>query len=217
MKISILSDQGDFSERLCDHLQDVENVEKVFISINLNDLYQQLINDNIVDLCIVETPSLCHDEAMRIGGILQHFVPSMEIIFISEYIMPFTKRAITEKKWTFYEKDDDLEPLVERILKNHKEVKAKTSTVRDRMTVNEIRVLQLIATGLRQVDVATVLNLSPRTINNHLANIYFKLGVNSSIAAVVEAIKKGIITIKYDNDPPSLITEEYNIINEVLQ
>ena len=195
MKISILSDQGDFSKKFSKCLESNGNVEYVHISMNLDELYQQLAVNKIVDVCIVEAPSLCHDEVMRIGNILQHFIPGAEIIFLSEYILPFTKRTIKDKNWTYYERSEKVELLVGRIVKNHKESKYSLDIVKERMTASEIKVLQFISTGMRQADVAEIMNLSPRTVNNHLANIYYKLGVNSSIAAVVQGIKKGIISV----------------------
>jgi predicted ATPase/DNA-binding CsgD family transcriptional regulator len=52
------------------------------------------------------------------------------------------------------------------------------------LTAREREVLQLVATGLADAQVAARLCVSPRTVNSHLRSIYGKLGVSSRTAAV---------------------------------
>jgi predicted ATPase/DNA-binding CsgD family transcriptional regulator len=53
----------------------------------------------------------------------------------------------------------------------------------DALTAREVEVLRLVATGLSNQDVAALLTLSTYTVQNHLRNIYGKLGVSSRSAA----------------------------------
>lgn len=59
------------------------------------------------------------------------------------------------------------------------------------LTDRELEVLRLLAEGLSNKELARALNLSPRTVNFHLANIYSKLGVSSRTEAVVYALRQG--------------------------
>jgi DNA-binding CsgD family transcriptional regulator len=52
-------------------------------------------------------------------------------------------------------------------------------SVRDALTSQEAHIARLVATGRTSREVATELFLSPRTIDNHLHNIYRKLGISS--------------------------------------
>jgi DNA-binding CsgD family transcriptional regulator/tetratricopeptide (TPR) repeat protein len=52
------------------------------------------------------------------------------------------------------------------------------------LTVREVEVLRLLATGLANAEIARHLSLSPRTIDAHLSNIYGKLGVTTRGAAI---------------------------------
>ncbi|MEU3828879.1 AAA family ATPase [Streptomyces sp. NPDC029080] len=52
----------------------------------------------------------------------------------------------------------------------------------DRLTVQELRVVRLAATGLSNRDIGARLFLSPRTVGYHLSNAYPKLGVTSRAA-----------------------------------
>lgn len=61
------------------------------------------------------------------------------------------------------------------------------------LTEREVEVLQHMAQGQTQQDIAEKLFLSPHTVNSHVGNIYEKLHVNSSAAAVAKAIRDRVI------------------------
>ena len=52
----------------------------------------------------------------------------------------------------------------------------------DTLTGREVEVAMLLAQGMRQHDIAMRLNLSPKTIHTHKANVFKKLGVRDGIA-----------------------------------
>ncbi len=55
------------------------------------------------------------------------------------------------------------------------------------LTAREVEVLRWMADGKTSSDVATILNLSERTVNFHVANALLKLGAPNKTAAVVKA------------------------------
>lgn len=63
------------------------------------------------------------------------------------------------------------------------------------LTSAELRVLERIAKGKSNKEIAEWLGLSENTIKTHLKNIFGKLGVDDRTAAVVTAIRRGIIRI----------------------
>jgi DNA-binding CsgD family transcriptional regulator len=60
------------------------------------------------------------------------------------------------------------------------------------LSEREIEVLQLVAEGMTDAQVADRLSLSPRTVSQHLRSIYNKLGVNSRAAATRFAVERGL-------------------------
>ena len=60
------------------------------------------------------------------------------------------------------------------------------------LTAREIDVLKLLAQGLDNTAIADQLCLAKRTIQNHISNIYSKLGVSSRTEAVLFAIQHGL-------------------------
>jgi DNA-binding CsgD family transcriptional regulator len=57
------------------------------------------------------------------------------------------------------------------------------------LTSREREVLDWVAAGKTNRDVAAILGASPRTVEKHLERIYEKLGVETRTAAVMRAIK----------------------------
>lgn len=64
------------------------------------------------------------------------------------------------------------------------------------LTKRELEVLKEIARGGFNKDIATKLNISERTIKNHISNIFKKIEVSDRTQAAVFAIKNNLISIK---------------------
>ena len=60
-------------------------------------------------------------------------------------------------------------------------------------TAREIEVLQLLAFGHTNRDIAERLYISPDTVKTHLEHIFEKLGASDRTAAVAEALRRHLI------------------------
>jgi DNA-binding NarL/FixJ family response regulator len=65
----------------------------------------------------------------------------------------------------------------------------------DELSPREEEVLQLIADGCAPNEVAERLYISPRTVKNHLASAYAKLGARDRTDAVLRAVRRGIVRL----------------------
>jgi len=61
------------------------------------------------------------------------------------------------------------------------------------LTQREVEILQHVAAGLANKEIAANLGISERTVKNHLSNIMEKLQVNSRTQAAVYALKSGLV------------------------
>jgi NarL family two-component system response regulator LiaR len=61
-------------------------------------------------------------------------------------------------------------------------------------------VLQLLAQGLDNAAIAQRLVLTKRTVQNHVSNIYGKLGVTTRTEAALYAIRHGLVQISPAGD-----------------
>jgi len=72
----------------------------------------------------------------------------------------------------------------------------KPSWVEHDLTDREITVLRLVADGKTNKEIANSLNLSEKTVKNHVRNIFHKLQVFDRTQAAILAIRKGIIDLE---------------------
>lgn len=70
---------------------------------------------------------------------------------------------------------------------------ARMQQAHSSLSARELEVLELVADGCSNTDIAHRLHLSETTVKSHLAHIYPKLGVNSRTAAVAAAREAGVI------------------------
>ena len=82
--------------------------------------------------------------------------------------------------------------LVEDYVRQMREQKVEDSY--DLLTTREREVLQLLAEGKGNKEVATFLNLSLHTVETHRGHIMQKLNLHSGAEMILYAIRKGVIT-----------------------
>ena len=63
------------------------------------------------------------------------------------------------------------------------------------LSAREAEILQLLADGASPAEVAERLFISPNTVRNHLASIYQKLAVSDRTQAVVEGLRRGLVSL----------------------
>ena len=63
------------------------------------------------------------------------------------------------------------------------------------LTAREKEVFDLLILNKTTKDISNKLNISEKTVRNHISNVMQKLGVKGRASAVVELIKLGEITI----------------------
>jgi len=64
----------------------------------------------------------------------------------------------------------------------------------DLLTEREKEVLQLLAEGKTNKDVAGLLDLRPQTVETHRANLMQKLGLHSTADIILYAVRKRVIS-----------------------
>ena len=85
-----------------------------------------------------------------------------------------------------------LDPLVAQYLLTRL---ARPTAQADALRERELAVLRLAARGQTNKQIGQGLHLSDRTVQNHLANLYAKLGVASRTAAVTVGLQRGLIVL----------------------
>lgn len=89
-------------------------------------------------------------------------------------------------------------------LRNWTGSRAGSSCAPITLSARECQIISLIADGLSYTRIADQLGLSAHTVTTHRRNLMQKLGVNSTAAVVMYAVKHGLTTPnKYLFNPPS--------------
>ena len=88
--------------------------------------------------------------------------------------------------------------IIERLLKQAMAKPAGTADhrIKELLSDREMEMLKLLATGMSNKEIADKLFLSLRTVKAHMSNIFTKMNVASRSEALVEALKKGLLTLK---------------------
>lgn len=86
----------------------------------------------------------------------------------------------------------------QRILSHTSSFRRVTLSSAEYLTRREFDVLKLTRGGLTNQEIAAQLGVGPRTVKQHLANIYGKMHVSSRTEAVSKAIKHGWLTSESD-------------------
>lgn len=85
--------------------------------------------------------------------------------------------------------------VAERVVGSFEEdptVRETSALGRRGLTEREVQVLRLVAQGMPNKGIASILSISVRTVENHLANILRKLNVNFRMQAALYAIREGL-------------------------
>ncbi len=81
-----------------------------------------------------------------------------------------------------------------RVAKNHEKFERQSSI----LTSRERDVMDLMAAGFGNKQIARKLFISEKTVRNHISNLYRKLSCNSRSQAVLAAVRAGIINVEKD-------------------
>lgn len=120
-----------------------------------------------------------------------------KIVILTSYDMINYKRLALEKgARDFINKSLDVDEVIERLEKVYKDEKISfdgDEKIIEPLTKREEEILLEVLSGLTKKEIADKLYISERTLYNHLANIYSKLGAKNAIEAYKIALELGYI------------------------
>jgi DNA-binding NarL/FixJ family response regulator len=155
-----------------------------------------------VTLMDLQLPSMNGHEAIKA---IRRIQPDARIVVLTMYYGDEdVYRAIEAGVMGYMLKDavpDDLIHVIREVHAGRRSVPPEIEAVLDAramqpsLTARELQVLQLLATGKRNKEIASALGISADTTNAHVKSIFQKFNVHDRTAALGEAIRRGIIHI----------------------
>ncbi len=175
----------------------------------------QLVQELQPDVAVLDIhmPQMTGVEATR--RIKQHF-PAVRVLILTAYDDdPYIRALLQAGADGYVLKTERAEVLVQAVRDVHHGLAAlspavATKVVRqmtraqpsgtvhqvETLTEREVETLRLVAQGMTNREIGQALDISHRTVQGHLANVYEKLGVNSRTEAVTEGLRRGWIVIE---------------------
>lgn len=147
-----------------------------------------------------------HPNGLEVGASLREELPGVRIVFLTMHDDEATvARAMSLGADGYVLKTSALDVLMHGLravaaggsyldpgVTRH--VMRRASSSGSILTERELEVLRSLADGQRPADIARSLYVSIRTVRNHLANIYMKMGVRTAGQAIAEAFQRGLVS-----------------------
>jgi two-component system, NarL family, response regulator DegU len=112
------------------------------------------------------------------------------------YIMKDSNSELLRKAiYSVYAGENFIQPTITPALNAGLAAKAKNNEKLAELTRREVDVLKYLAQGLFNREIAVKLDISERTVKNHVSNIFKKLQVNDRTQAALFAIRNDIVEI----------------------
>lgn len=151
-----------------------------------------IIARETIDVLVVERLLGGAMGGVELARHLRTTLPQLGVVVMSSQgIMSGPGRGLPDD-WPVIEKPFTLDELDRAVRQAMKRPSSSTGE-RTPLSLREREVLRLIATGKSQADAAAILQISERTVEQHVRNARRKLNVANTIQAVVEALARGDI------------------------
>lgn len=131
---------------------------------------------------------------LTIHNEIEYLVRAVEI-GVAGYLLKDSDSSVLKKAiQTVYDGETFIQPSLTPLLKERM-ANPDILTEADMLTKREIDVLKLVAEGRLNRDIANTLQISEKTVKNHVSNIFKKIHVNDRTQAAVYAIKNNFVKI----------------------
>lgn len=145
---------------------------------------------------IKEQKMLCKVIMLTRHNEIDYLMKALEIGCDGYILKESSFETLLKAIFKVYSGNNYIEPNLMPLLNANLEEKSNVKKRISELTKREIDVLKMIASGAFNKEIASTLNISERTVKNHISNIFKKIQVSDRTQAAVFAIKNGIITIK---------------------
>lgn len=139
---------------------------------------------------------------MELGeALLQKY--TFKLIFLSGFdLIEYREKAQSIGSHGFFSKSTPIDELIQNLILIDTENayvfpgKGEGVLLQQSLSPREKEILQYLSQGIKQTAIASELQISDRTVRNHIYTINEKLGTTSALTSVVKGIELGIVQVK---------------------
>ena len=193
MKILLIDDHKLFSQSIKLILELSEDIERVDLMDDFSSVLDFHFDDYDIILIDINLTSLYQEDGLSLAQTIIKNGCSAKIVILTGYSKKmYEYRAKIMGSWGFLDKSIAPVELVQNLIEIYQGRKIfSDEVVVDVLTSREIEILELVRNGLSIDDICEKVYVSKRTVSNHLANIFSKLGVSSRQEAIHVAEQLG--------------------------
>jgi len=193
MKILLIDDHKLFSQSIKLILELSEDIERVDLMDDFSSVLDFPFDDYDIILIDINLTSLYQEDGLSLAQTIIKNGCSAKIVILTGYSKKmYEYRAKIMGSWGFLDKSIAPGELLQNLIEIYQGRKIfSDEVVVDVLTSREIEILELVRNGLSIDDICERVYVSKRTVSNHLANIFSKLGVSSRQEAIHVAEQLG--------------------------
>ena len=193
MKILLIDDHKLFSQSIKLILELSEAIERVDLMDDFSSVLNFPYDDYDILLIDINLTSLYQEDGLSLAQTIIKNGCSAKIVILTGYSKKmYEYRAKIMGSWGFLDKSIAPGELLQNLIEIYQGRKIfSDEVVVDVLTSREIEILELVRNGLSIDDICERVYVSKRTVSNHLANIFSKLGVASRQEAIHVAEQLG--------------------------
>ena len=193
MKILLIDDHKFFSQSIKLILELSEDIERVDLMDDFSSVLDFPYDDYDIILIDINLTSLYQEDGLSLAQTIIKNGCSAKIVILTGYSKKmYEYRAKIMGSWGFLDKSIAPVELIQNLIEIYQGRKIfSDEVVVDVLTSREIEILELVRNGLSIDNICEKVYVSKRTVSNHLANIFSKLGVSSRQEAIHVAEQLG--------------------------
>ena len=186
MKILLIDDHKLFSQSIKLILELSEDIERVDLMDDFSSVLDFPYDDYDIILIDINLTSLYQEDGLSLAQTIIKNGCSAKIVILTGYSKKmYEYRAKIMGSWGFLDKSIAPGELLQNLIEIYQGRKIfSDEVVVNVLTSREIEILELVRNGLSIDDICEKVYVSKRTVSNHLANIFSKLGVSSRQEAI---------------------------------
>ena len=193
----LLELEGDFEviEEACDGEECVEKLQSVTPDILLLDINMPKMNGLEVLQKMKDTRCRVKVLVLTVHNEVEYLLKAVDI-GVNGYLLKDSESAELKKAiLSVVNGEDYIQPSLIPVLNAKMIDRNKDNEKLEKLTKRELQVLKLVAIGKLNRQVADEMEISERTVKNHVSNIFKKIDVKDRTQAAVFAIRNNLISI----------------------
>lgn len=199
MKLLVAEDQSMLRDAMTQLLQMQENVELVYTAKHGQEAID-ILKTEAIDVAVLDI-EMPHASGLDVLEWIRQEGKAIKVIIVTTFKrIGYFERALKANVDAFVLKERSIAELmqtIEKVLQGQKEYSAelveKVMGYQPMLTDQEKEIIQLVAQGLTNQDIANQLFLSNGTVRNYVSGIFGKLGASNRTEAVKIAKEYGYL------------------------